>query len=111
MQLPVRGSDLRQQALVLVQKTRDGVDRSRRSGLGLLVLALSGKKVSMDKVIKMIDEMVALLKEEQLADDNKKEYCEVTIDHTEDSKKELEHDLSDLSKAIEDMTSTIATLA
>merc|ERR1719213_1427669 len=58
----------------------------------------------------MIDDMVALLKEEQLADDNKKEYCEVTIDHTEDSKKELEHDISDLSKAIDDMTSTIATL-
>merc|ERR1719197_1759061 len=55
--------------------------------------------------------MVALLKGEQLADDNKKEYCEVTIDHTEDSKKELDHDVSDLSKAIEDMSSTVATLA
>merc|ERR1719375_789494 len=68
-------------------------------------------EVSMEKVIKMIDDMVALLKREQLDDDNKKDYCEVTIDRTEDSKKELEHDVSDLSKAIEDMTSTIATLA
>merc|ERR1719375_2291280 len=67
-------------------------------------------EVSMEKVIKMIDDMVALLKREQLDDDNKKDYCEVTIDRTEDSKKQLEHDVSDLSKAIEDMTSTIATL-
>merc|ERR1719230_9703 len=110
MQLPVRGSDLRKRALILLQRARNESDRPRRSNLSLLILALNGKKVSMTKVIKMIDDMVALLKEEQLADDNKKEYCEVTIDHTEDSKKELEHDVSDLSKAIEDMTSTIATL-
>jgi len=111
LQLPARKSDLRQKALVLVQQARKGSDGSRRSGLSLLVLALSGRKVSMEKVIKMIDDMVALLKREQLDDDNKKDYCEVTIDRTEDSKKELEHDVSDLSKAIEDMTSTIATLA
>merc|ERR1719235_2459025 len=111
MQLPVRGSDLRRRALALVQQARKGVDRSRRSDLSLLAFALSGKKVSMEKVVKMIDDMVALLKEEQLADDNKKEYCEVTIDHIEDKKKELEHGVSDLSKAIEDMASTITTLA
>jgi len=110
MQVPVRKGELRKRALILLQRARNEVDRPRRSNLSLLILALSGKKVSMTKVIKMIDDMVALLKEEQLADDNKKEYCEVTIDHTEDSKKELEHDISDLSKAIDDMTSTIATL-
>jgi len=110
MQVPVRKGELRKRALILLQRARNEVDRPRRSNLSLLILALSGKKVSMTKVIKMIDDMVALLKEEQLVDANKKEYCEVTIDHTEDSKKELEHDISDLSKAIDDMTSTIATL-
>jgi len=36
-------------------------------------LALKGKKVSMDKVIKMIDDMTVLLKKEQGDDDDKTE--------------------------------------
>merc|ERR1719420_2112558 len=54
--------------------------------------------------------MVALLKEEQLEDDSKKEYCEVQIDHMEDSIKELDHDVKSLEDSIEDMKSAIATL-
>ena len=34
-----------------------------------------GKKIGFDKVLKMIEEMVATLKTEQLDDDHKKEYC------------------------------------
>merc|ERR1719453_361096 len=64
----------------------------------------------MDKVVKMIDDMVALLKREQVDDDEKKEYCDVTIDHTEDSKKELERGVSGMSKAIEEAEGDIATL-
>jgi septal ring factor EnvC (AmiA/AmiB activator) len=79
--------------------------------LNLIALALKGKKVSFDKVIKMIDDMVALLKEEQIDDDNKKEYCEKTIDQTEDKIKELEWTISDLSKAIDDAKEGIATLS
>merc|ERR1719161_2280483 len=75
LQLPARKSDLRQKALVLVQQASQGVKGDYRSGLSLLVLALSGRKVSMEKVIRMIDDMVALLKREQLDDDNKKDYC------------------------------------
>merc|ERR1719387_1500680 len=51
--------------------------------LDLISLALKGKKVSFDKVIGMIDEMVALLGKEQKDDDEKKEYCESEIDKTE----------------------------
>merc|ERR1719169_325313 len=58
----------------------------------------------------MIDEMVALLKKEQLEDENKKEYCEVQIDHLEDAKKELNHDIKNLEQSIEDMKSAITTL-
>merc|ERR1719326_6641 len=67
--------------------------------LNLIALALKGKKVSFDKVIGMIDEMSALLKREQVDDDNKKEYCEDMIDKTEDKIKELELSISDLGKA------------
>merc|ERR1719218_586781 len=79
--------------------------------LNLIALALKGKKVSFDKVITMIDDMTALLKKEQVDDDNKKEYCETTIDQTEDKVKELELTVSDLSKAIANAKEEVATLA
>merc|ERR1719230_412248 len=78
--------------------------------LNLIALALKGKKVSFDKVIGMIDEMVELLKKEQIDDDDKKEYCEKTIDETEDKIKQLELTIGDLSKAIDDAKEGIATL-
>merc|ERR1719380_586545 len=79
--------------------------------LNLIALALKGKKVSFDKVLTMIDDMVTLLKKEQVDDNDKKEYCENLIDQTEDKVKELELAVSDLEKAIADAKETIATLA
>jgi predicted RNase H-like nuclease (RuvC/YqgF family) len=79
--------------------------------LNLISLALKGKKVSFDKVMVMIDDMVKLLGEEQVADDEKKEYCEKTIDKTEDDLKQLELTVSDLGKAIADLKETISTLS
>merc|ERR1719453_2864699 len=54
--------------------------------------------------------MTALLKKEQVDDDNKKEYCEAQIDQSEDKVKELELSVSDLAKAIADAKESIATL-
>jgi peptidoglycan hydrolase CwlO-like protein len=79
--------------------------------LNLISLALKGKKVSFEKVLVMVDDMVTLLKKEQVADDDKKEYCEATIDKTEDKVKQLELSVSDLSKAIADGKESVATLA
>merc|ERR1719395_268639 len=79
--------------------------------LNLIALALKGKKVSFDKVLTMIDDMVTLLKKEQVDDNDKKEYCENLIDQTEDKVKELELAVSDLEKAIADAKESIATLA
>merc|ERR1719345_222383 len=59
----------------------------------------------------MVDEMVTLLKKEQVHDDDKKEYCENMIDTTEDKVKELELRISDLAKAVADAKEGIATLA
>merc|ERR1719420_1648426 len=50
-------------------------------GVDLIALALKGKKVNFDKVIKMIDDMVELLKTEQQDDDHKKEYCTAQFDY------------------------------
>merc|ERR1719192_884710 len=58
----------------------------------------------------MIDDMVANLKQEQVDDDSKKEYCEKQLDMTEDKKKELEIALSDSETAIEEMEGGIEKL-
>merc|ERR1719390_232728 len=54
--------------------------------------------------------MVALLKEEQLDDENKKEYCEKQFDTADDKKKGLERAVGKLEKAIDEAKETIATL-
>merc|ERR1719473_1375174 len=64
----------------------------------------------MDKVVKMIDDMVALLASEQGADDEKKAYCEAEIDKTEDEYKGLVEENADLEKAIKDGNGMIETL-
>merc|ERR1711933_361098 len=74
-----------------------------RPELDLIALAISGKKVGFEKVITMIDEMVANLKKEQIDDENKKEYCEKQFDLSEGKKKELELSVSDSDTAIEEM--------
>jgi len=81
-----------------------------RPEIDLIALALSGKKVGFEKVIKMIDDMVANLKQEQVDDDSKKEYCEKQLDTSEDKKKQLEISLSDSETAIEELEGSIATL-
>merc|ERR1719379_1276438 len=68
--------------------------------IDFIELYLGGKKAGFEKVIALIDEMVALLKKEQIADDNKKEYCDKEFDVSEDKKKELELDIADTEKAI-----------
>merc|ERR1719265_1969683 len=79
-------------------------------GIDLIALALKGKKVDFTKVIKMIDDMVALLGKEQVDDDQKKEYCEAQFDFADDKKKGLERSISDTEKALEDANGMIATL-
>jgi septal ring factor EnvC (AmiA/AmiB activator) len=86
-----------------------GANRPKDSRLDLIALALKGKKVSFDKVIKMIDDMVALLADEQKADDDKKEECEKLIDEHEDKHKELNVVLDDLDKEMEETKEMLAT--
>jgi hypothetical protein len=81
-----------------------------RPELDLIALAISGKKVGFEKVITMIDEMVANLKKEEIDDANKKEYCEKQFDLSEDKKKELELSVSDSETAIEEMEGSIEKL-
>merc|ERR1719359_2436377 len=107
MQVTVSAAAVRQRALVALSAAR-GTKRDPR--LDLLELALKGKKIGFEKVIQMIDDLVALLAKEQAEDEEKKEYCETELDTADDTKKELEHAIADLEKAIADAEEAIATL-
>jgi len=110
VQTTTNAAKLRNKALALVQQMQQNPRQTNRAHLDLISLALSGKKVSFEKVIKMIDNMVGILGNEQADDDMKKEYCEKQFDNADDKKKGLQQDLKDLETTIEDSTETIATL-
>merc|ERR550514_2516184 len=109
LQLTVSNAEVRQQALAALHSSR-GQGQNKDYRVSLISMALRSAKVSFDKVIKMIDDMVKLLGEEQIEDDAKKKYCEAELDKTEDELKEVDHQIEDLEKAIEDTTENIATL-
>merc|ERR1719460_3278434 len=109
MQVEVSEDGLRTRALALLQEAKAG-KKSERQRIDFIMLALRGKKVGFDKVLKMIDDMVALMKEEQVDDESKKEYCEKQFDHADDKKKGLERTEGKLEKAIADAKESISTL-
>merc|ERR1719324_1271290 len=84
-------------------------DKSDHAQLDFIALALSGKSMGFAKVIGMIDSMVKNLKQEQLDDDHKKEYCASQFDITDDSKKALERKVSDEEAAIASTEESIAS--
>merc|ERR1719353_1092881 len=102
VELKVSSSTMRQRALAAIQKA------PRSIHLDFIALAIQGKKIGFEKVIKMIDEMVVTLKTEQEDDDHKKEYCNKEFDQSDDKKKSLERAVSDLDKAIADGKEGIA---
>jgi len=81
----------------------------RRVQLDFISLALKGKKIGFENVIKMIDDLVAELKQDQVNDDSKKEYCEAEFDQADDKKKVLEKGVADLETAIVNSKDGIVT--
>ncbi|CAK0880761.1 unnamed protein product, partial [Prorocentrum cordatum] len=106
MQVLVTSKEVQRSALHAL-----GSAKAKDSRVALIAMTLRGGAKSFDKVLKMIDSMVALLGEEQASDDAKKAYCEKELDTAEDEKKALDIKLSDLEKAIDDTEESIATLA
>merc|ERR1712113_1363807 len=105
---------LRERALRVVRDAWRASDRQHRPGLDFLVLALTGKKAlsqgMFDKVIKMCDDLVAELKQEQQDDYDKKEYCDAQFDLADDKKKSLERAEKDAENAISKAKEAIETL-
>merc|ERR1719390_186731 len=107
VQIQVTADSLRARALSILQKAQQN-SQVGRPQLDFIALTLRGKKIGFEKVIAMIDEMVATLKAEQIADDDKKEYCSVSLDTADDKKKELEHSIAGLETSIAKSKDAIA---
>merc|ERR1719473_2345480 len=59
--------------------------------------------VAVEKIIKMIDDMVVLLQEEQKDDETQKEWCETEFDTSEDKEGELKRKIAGLEASIAEM--------
>merc|ERR1719247_401903 len=97
---------MRQRAMSMLK-----AEHKRDPRLALIEMAMHGGKIGFEKIITMIDNLVVDLKADQGVDNDKKSYCEAEFDKAEDKKKELDLDISDLNKAIEDGKESIAALA
>merc|ERR1712032_604194 len=101
-------NSLRARALAMITEVRHRFQANRQP-LDFISLALHGKKIGFEQVIKMIDDLVAELKKEQVDDDNKKEYCDEQFDLADDKKKALEKTISDIETAITETEEGIMT--
>lgn len=108
VQLQVAGQALRAKARAELERYMQAHPKNAK--LELLVLALQGKKIGFDKVIKMIDDMIITLKVEQEDDGAKKEYCGQELDLADDKKKGLERAVAGLETAIGNGKDAIAHL-
>jgi len=77
--------------------------------LDFITMAMRGKKIGFEKVLKMVDDMVVELKKEQVDDDTKKTYCAKQFDLSDDKKKGLEQKISDLDTSMDEAKDGIAT--
>jgi len=107
MQVQVTTKAMQSRALDILDAMRP--QSNHRTQLDFISLALRGKKIGFEKVLGMIDDLVATLKTEQQDDENKKEYCDAEFDTADDKKKALEKQVSDLETAIADAKEGIAT--
>jgi len=111
MQIQVSEKDLRDQALRLVKSAKKGKKHHRHSvSLDFIAVALRGQTAGFEKVIKLMDEMVAMLKKEQVDDDNKKEYCLKELDLADDKKKVVTREISNVEKAIDEVSEELGTV-
>merc|ERR1719199_663483 len=84
LQVSSKTAEMKKRALAMIRETEKNMKPAQRR-LDFIALALSGKKIGLDKVIKMCDDLVATLTKEQEDDDAKKAYCEKELDTVEDN--------------------------
>mmetsp|Transcript_114840 Transcript_114840/g.203461 ORF Transcript_114840/g.203461 Transcript_114840/m.203461 type:complete len:676 (+) Transcript_114840:63-2090(+) len=105
MQVQTTTKAVRQRALQSLSSLK-----SKDPRFDFIQMALHGGQMGFDKIVKMIDALMAELKKDQADDDAKKAYCEDQFDIADDKKKGLEQDMSDLDKSISDGEEVMSTL-
>mmetsp|Transcript_25342 Transcript_25342/g.80549 ORF Transcript_25342/g.80549 Transcript_25342/m.80549 type:complete len:505 (+) Transcript_25342:3-1517(+) len=111
LQMARSGREVKQQALEVLRAARRGRQGAQDPRLDFVALALRGRKMSFEKIVSMIDDMMALLGREQKDDDRKKDYCTEELDKSENELKQLTDSISDAEKVAEDAKGKIETLA
>jgi chromosome segregation ATPase len=111
MQVQVTSENMKARAMSLLKGMRHKAKHMpARPEIDLIMLAMNGKQQGFEKVVKMIDTMVSTLGKEQADDDDKKEYCEKSIDEAEDTKKTLSEQIKDSNLAVDEMKGSLEEL-
>jgi len=110
MQIQVTYAQIQERARRMLKGAHKKHHHKKSLGIDFIVMALRGKTAGFEKVIKLMDEMVAMLKKEQVEDDNKKEYCIKEFDIADDKKKVIERAISDTQKAIDEVQEGLDTI-
>merc|ERR1719420_1832777 len=97
-----------QQALQQLQSTK--VDQKNLQ-VQFLENALKAKQVDFSKVIKMVEEMETVLKEEQASDDAQKSFCDKDIEKSEREQKDTEEEIASSAALIEECKEASAETA
>merc|ERR1719350_2316419 len=87
---------LRQRAVEALAKSRSSMRPGQHRHIDFVLLALRGRKVGFEKVVKLVDGLVVTLNNEQKDDEHKKA---------------LERSISDTTTVIEETKESLATLA
>jgi len=103
---------VQRRALNLLQQLHDAP-----VAVSLIALSLKSKKVDFSVVVKMIDDLVVVLKKEQTDDDQHKTFCEKEFDRKDDTKKDVQRDIegfesqkNETKGSIESLAEEVATL-
>merc|ERR1719321_2354088 len=102
----------RVRALLREVDSAHGLDRNAASAqvAQLMQLALAGKKVGFEKIIKMMHDMVVLLGKEQKDDEAQKEYCEAEFEKSEDESDDLKRKIKATDSTIAEGEDAVAAL-
>jgi len=111
VQLQTTTSSMRARARELLASARSRIHPDQGAvRLDFISMALRGDKVSLDKVIGLIDKLIVTLKGEQRSDNNKKVYCAEQFDQSESKQEDLKRSKKELAVAIEENKEGLATL-
>jgi len=111
VQLRAGLAQVQRRAVAAVQRAGKAVALVGGPDVRFLELMLHGQKADFSKVLTMIDNMIALLSEEQSSDDAKKEYCGKQIRAAAGKAKDLSRTAGELAASLEERKAAMDQLA